>query len=364
MPIARACVNARRCFTDAAYVYLLERREKGESITRIAKALLCHRNTCIAWLRRKELPSKWKKSKRAVPVSTKKRIAARQKVVHRLANSFFMKSAPPGPRGGTKGTIEIKRRQFASLNDIRRGYAATVGGASTPSRGTIRRDLLALGYKNRRRQRTARLWQLDKDLRVKFAKLHRGADATKYVFSDETNAKIGGGSGITEWCRAGETPRPREVEQYPIRFHAWGAIGTNGWRTLRFLDETVSAAVYQKQCLRGKVLSHLRRRGTVFIHDGAKAHTASNAFLRASGVTVPDWPPHSPDLNPIENMWGIVARRVAERAPVSREEFKRCFREEFMGVPDATVDRLVKSFPARLRKCVRLGGATVRGPWK
>lgn len=357
-------VCAAHRFSDAAWVFLHERRRQGDSVAQIAKTLQCHRNSCYAWLSRDVPPSVWARQRQKVPPQVARRIVERRKRVRRLANTFFTKKGVPGPRGGTKSSIEIHRRQYPSLNALRLAFAAETGGANVvPSRATIRRDLLSLRYDSRRRPKTARLWAVDKEARVTFAKQYRGYDASRFVFSDETNAKIDDcGSCLTEWCLPGETPCPREVDQFPIRFHVWGAFGACGWRALRFLDESVTAVVYQRECLT-PVLRRLRRRDTVYIHDGAKAHTASNAFLRERGIHVPAWPPHSPDLNPIENMWSIVARRVSQRGPVSLAEFKQCFREEFFAVDDAVIARLAQSFPTRLQQCVRKRGQTVRGPF-
>ncbi len=49
----------------------------------------------------------------------------------------------------------------------------------------------------------------------------------------------------------------------------------------------------------------------IFQQDLAPAHTAkiTKSWLNDHGVGVLDWPPNSPDLNPIEDIWGIVKRK-------------------------------------------------------
>ncbi len=48
----------------------------------------------------------------------------------------------------------------------------------------------------------------------------------------------------------------------------------------------------------------------IFQQDLAPAHTAkgTKSWFNDYGVTVLDWPANSPDLNPIENLSGIVKR--------------------------------------------------------
>ena len=48
------------------------------------------------------------------------------------------------------------------------------------------------------------------------------------------------------------------------------------------------------------------------LHDGAPAHRAraTTAYLNANNLNVVDFPPKSPALNIIENIWNELNRRV------------------------------------------------------
>ncbi len=54
----------------------------------------------------------------------------------------------------------------------------------------------------------------------------------------------------------------------------------------------------------------------IFQQDLAPAHTAKStkSWLNDHGVVVLDWPANPPDLN-IENLWGIVKRKMRNKRP-------------------------------------------------
>ncbi len=60
----------------------------------------------------------------------------------------------------------------------------------------------------------------------------------------------------------------------------------------------------------------------IFQQDLASTHTAkgTKSWFNDHGVTVLDWPANSPDLNPIENIWGIVKRKMRDTITCHRND--------------------------------------------
>ncbi len=62
----------------------------------------------------------------------------------------------------------------------------------------------------------------------------------------------------------------------------------------------------------------------IFQQDLTSAHTAKGikSWFNDHGVTVLDWPANSPDLNPIENLSGIVKRKMRDTRPNNADDLK------------------------------------------
>ncbi len=73
----------------------------------------------------------------------------------------------------------------------------------------------------------------------------------------------------------------------------------------------------------------------IFQQDLVPAHTAKStkSWLNDHGVGVLDWPANSPDLNPIENLWGIVKRKMRNRRPKNEDELKATVKETWASIP-------------------------------
>ena len=122
---------------------------------------------------------------------------------------------------------------------------------------------------------------------------------------------------------------------------------------------------YQKALLEGLLPSYDGTRR--FQQDNAPIHTSNSTmtWLLSHRIELLDWPPNSPDLSPIENIWNILKRRLRRIFPhlkdlkdneADRAEFQRCVGIAWQGVPQEDILKCLESLGRRLRACIRARG--------
>ncbi len=141
--------------------------------------------------------------------------------------------------------------------------------------------------------------------------------------------------------------------KFPQSVMIWGAMSSAGVGPLCFLKTKVTAPVYQE------ILEHFmlpsadqlfKDADFIFQQDLAPAHTAKSTknWLNDHGVGVLDWPANSPDLNPIENLWGIVKRK------------KATVKETWASIPPQQCHKLITSMPRRIKAVIKAKGAPTK----
>lgn len=111
--------------------------------------------------------------------------------------------------------------------------------------------------------------------------------------------------------------------------------------------------------------------GMFFQQDNAKIHRAniSQNWFEEHGVWVMDWPPHSPDLNPIEPIWRLLKLELFELHPElvdmgqSKRDwkyFKCCICEAWDALDQGKIDSLIRSVPRRIAAVRRAKGYYTR----
>ena len=240
-------------------------------------------------------------------------------------------------------------------------------------RETVRKTLLKFGLERRVAARKPLLTEAQRARRLDFARRFANLPAawwTRVVFSDE---KIFRGANNRRSTFVTRRPDERlnpsclnNAPKHPVQVHVWGAIGWAGTGNLKRVNGNLNAHAYQDQILAdlretGPLLA-ARRVHWIFMQDNAPAHAAAStrAFLEQRGISILEWPGNSPDLNPIEHLWGWVQNRLPRLLPRNANELWQLVQREWRRVPTELVRRLFNSMPRRLAAVIEAEGGTTR----
>ena len=60
------------------------------------------------------------------------------------------------------------------------------------------------------------------------------------------------------------------------------------------------------------------------------------------------WPGNSLDLNPIENLWSILKRRVDKQKPTNSDKLQALIMQEWAAISQDAAQKLIDSMPGRI----------------
>ncbi len=195
------------------------------------------------------------------------------------------------------------------------------------------------------------------------------AQWSKVLFSDESKFCISfGNQGPRVWRKSGEAQNPcclKSSVKFPQLVMIWAAMSSAGVGPLCFLKSTVNAAIYQEILEHFMLPSADKLYGDadfIFQQDLAPAHTAkgTKSWFNDHGVGVLDWPANSPDLNPIENLWSIVKRKMRDTRPNNADELKDTVKETWASIPPQQCHKLITSMPRRIEAVIKAKGAPTK----
>ena len=159
-----------------------------------------------------------------------------------------------------------------------------------------------------------------------------------------------------------------EHRQKPQSVIVWGGISASGKTPLVFVDQGVkiNQDVYRRDILQSVVLpwaqQHVGAAHWTFQQDSAPAHSAKNtqAWCKANFpdfITSAEWPPYSPDLNPMDySVWSILEARVCAKRHHTLESLKKSLRREWDRLAPETLRPIAENFSKRLALCILAKG--------
>ena len=264
----------------------------------------------------------------------------------------------------------VQRKPFLSSAQIK---SSLPGLLCDVSNRTIRHRLnKELGMKARRPLRKPLLTAKMRQRRLQFCEKHRywtEQQWAKVIFSDEAKFQLFGNFNSTVRRPVNSSPlSPQFVTptvKHPPSVMVWGSFSAGGRAGLHFLPKntTLNSDKYI-DILENHLLPFMEiRQCEIFQQDSAPAPTSRRVknWFADHDIPLLDWPGNSPDLNPIENMWMILKRRISERNCASIEELKRILTNIWVTeITPEMCQRLASSMPRRIEAVIKNKGNSTK----
>lgn len=152
----------------------------------------------------------------------------------------------------------------------------------------------------------------------------------------------------------------------------WGTIWIGGRSNIVFMerDEKAPRRGYSAWSYL-QVLTDQAQRifqpGMRFQQDNAGIPTARvvREWFESEGLEVEDWPPYSPDLNPIEHLWRMLKDRINQNYPHLKtmgkgkqayEALYRAIVTEWDAIDQEEIDNLIRSMDNRVNHVLAAKG--------
>lgn len=167
-----------------------------------------------------------------------------------------------------------------------------------------------------------------------------------------------GSSGYKRWINKKDKDDVDNVKKYPLKVHLWGCIGKNIQNRIHIFEDIMTGEIYQ-QILEGNILDlFLLNDNLIFQDDNDSKHRSEIVYNWKNAYNIKSlaWPSNSPDLNPIENIWSILKRKVNEIHNETKTDFIKCISEKWNGISKETINNVIDSMSKRILKVIERKG--------
>jgi transposase len=274
-------------------------------------------------------------------------------------------SSPPGRPSKLSALHKRNIRKFIKDND-RETLPSTRSHLNLQvSNATLSRTFKELGL-SRRKLKTKPHWTPSHEKkRVDFAlaRANPKFDWSKWIFSDEKKFNLDGPDGYKYYWhfKGNESKIFSRDSNSRASVMVWGGISKNGITALMEVPKKCNSKKYCDLLEEGLIPYY--DDGDIFQQDGASCHTSKETmkFLKENGIETVSWPSKSPDLSPIENVWGWMVKDIyfGKSAYKNVDELKQTVFDSWKRIPDELIDKLIESMPNRMKNVIEMKGKTI-----
>ena len=213
------------------------------------------------------------------------------------------------------------------------------------------------------------LKQVHIDARLQWARIHQSwsYEWRKVLFSDEKKFNLDGPDGMKFYWH----DKRKDKETFPKRVAGGGGVMVWAgisyfWKTelsiiLGRLDSNKYQNILDEHLM--PFINQIGLSNVIFQQDNAPVHTSRSTkdWLTSKNIDLLEWPALSPDLNPIENLWGILVREVYKDGKffASVLELKNAIIQAWTQVDQNIIKRLISSMENRVNEVIDKKGQCI-----
>lgn len=196
-----------------------------------------------------------------------------------------------------------------------------------------------------------------KEIRLQWAKDNINRNWSKVIFSDEASFWIDKGT-MRCWHIKGE----RKViyrKRHSKKVHIWACMSIGGLISFCIFTGNLRASIYE-HILEIFLLPYYDCTYT-FQQDNSPIHTSGTVkkFLSDKNIVTLNWPPCSPDLNPIENIWSLIKEKLSHIINVTYENIESNLEKIINEMKYENVYNIVSSMHYRLNLVIENKGDSI-----
>ena len=236
----------------------------------------------------------------------------------------------------------------------------------------VRRVPRKAGLKSIKKKKKPFLSKKHRKQRLDFAQKYANwtvEDFKRVIWSDETNINRMASDGLKWTWR-----KPQHaIQDYHVQgtfkhgggsLMFWGCMTWNGvgqaCKIESTLDSTLYCEILSDNLLGTADYFQMDRDYFVFQQDNDPKHTSRLAkdWFNQNRVNLMDWPPQSPDMNPIEHLWHALKQRLQTypEPPKGIHELWERTQDEWLKIPVETCQNLISSMPSRIQALLKAKG--------